>query len=250
MKLVNTLCVLATLPLSHVAQALTVYAAASLTEPLQHIATQYEKQHKQNVKLVFAASSTLARQIANGAPADIYISANQKWMNYLAKQGAIIASTRYDLVHNQLVLIAPASSDQANVELDTLQSLTPLLQGGRLALGNVDHVPVGIYARQALRKLTLWDSVKSHLAMSSNTRAALAFVERDATPLGIVYASDAHSSKQVRVLATFPDDSHEPIRYPVAQINEKDPSNTAFLAYLKTEEAQASLRRYGFKDAN
>ena len=236
----------------------TVFAAASLTEPMEKIAASYQRQYKSKVITVYAASSTLARQISRGAPADIFISANQQWMQYLVEQQKIVAGSLSALLANQLVLVAPLNSRLQSIDLHSDSELAEQLQKGRLATGNTEHVPVGIYAKQALQSLNLWDQVKNRLAMANNTRAALAFAERSAVPLAIVYKTDALSSKKVKVLATFPATSHLKIHYPMALIDNKKATKPAvqkdqasvFYRYLKSAAATAIFRQYGFTGIN
>lgn len=251
MKPFIVLCSLFTLLLSQHSYAATVYAAASLTQPLEILAKRYRAEHGGELKLVFAASSTLARQIASGAPADIFISANLRWMSYLEEQQWV--EQPVPLLQNRLALIAPLSSELQTVELNEQLDLAALLQGSRLAVGNIDHVPVGIYAHQALVSLGLWQQVERQLAMSSNTRAALALVERHAAPLGIVYTSDARASKRVKQIAAIPAQSHQPIVYPMALVVKNPPGDQhgqGFYRYLQSEAAHALFLEFGFKDAD
>jgi len=240
------------------AATVTVFAAASLTEPIEKIAASYQRQYKSKVITVYAASSTLARQISRGAPADIFISANQQWMQYLVEQQKTVPDSLSGLLANQLVLVAPLNSPLKSIDLSSNSELIEQLQKGRLATGNTEHVPVGIYAKQALKTLNLWDQLKSRLAMANNTRAALAFAERAAVPLAIVYKTDALSSNKVKILATFPAASHHKIHYPIALIHNKQTAKTptenhqasAFYRYLKSASAAAIFRQYGFTTLN
>ena len=240
------------------AKNITVYAAASLSESVTAIAKNYQQQHGEKITTVFAASSTLARQIARGAPADIFISANQKWMQYLVDQKKITKDNSINLLQNSLVIAAPANSTLEKFTLDSQTDLAALLRKGRLATGNTDHVPVGIYAKQALTSLGLWEGVKSKLALSSNTRAALAFIERKAVPLGIVYETDAQASSKVKTLAVVPQDSHDQILYPIALIQKVDQEPTKALTlkaqavykYFQSEPALVIFQQFGFKAVN
>lgn len=238
------------------AESVTIFAAASLTESLDKIAATFQQQYAIKVIKVYAASSTLARQIARGAPADLFFSANQRWMLYLQERNKIQQNTLFNVLENSLVLVAPLNSSITAIKVNAQFDLAERLNEGRLALGNPDHVPVGIYAKQALVNLKLWDSVQSKLAMSSNTRAALAFVERGAAPLGIVYKTDAQASAKVKSVANIPTTSHEKILYPLALTkNESDnkPAAKAFYAYLRSLEAANIFQQYGFtplKNAN
>jgi molybdate transport system substrate-binding protein len=229
------------------ADKVTVFAAASLTNALEEIAAQYKKTHGTDVVSSFASSSVLARQIEQGAPADLFISADQQWMDDAVAKKSMIDSTRYTLLGNDLVLIAPRSDSAKPVTINDQTNWKSLLKGERLAVGDPDHVPAGIYAKEALQKLGAWSSVSPALARASNVRAALALVERNETPYGIVYGSDAVASKKVQVVGTFPEDSHKPVEYPVAIVNDRDNAAVkAFYNYLKGPEAAAVFKQYGF----
>lgn len=228
------------------AQDLIVFAAASLKESLDQVAQTFQRANRQKVVVAYASSSALARQIENGAPADIFISADQDWMDYLATRRLIDAATRADLVRNRLVLIAPADS-KAKIDITPGFALAKLLGEGRLAIADPDHVPAGKYGRAALAKLGVWKSVENRLARAENVRAALIFVARGETPLGIVYQTDAYAEKKVRVIAQFPADTHPPIVYPVAvTAASKHPSAASFMSFLKAPEARAIFERFGF----
>lgn len=232
------------------AQNVTIFAAASLSESVSEIATAYNKHHQTKLTTVFAASSTLARQISRGAPADIFISANQKWMNYLIEQKKVTKENSIPLLQNSLVVATPINSTIVEFTLNSQTDLKKLLAKGRLATGNTDHVPVGIYAKQALLSLGLWDDVKRSLALSSNTRAALAFIERKAVPLGIVYKTDALASSKVKIAATIPLASHEKILYPLAMIergNKTTPQNISVYQFFQSDTAIAIFKQYGFE---
>jgi molybdate transport system substrate-binding protein len=229
------------------ADKVTVFAAASLTNALEEIAAQYKKTHGTDVVSSFASSSVLARQIEQGAPADLFISADQQWMDDAVAKKSMIDSTRYTLLGNDLVLIAPRSDSAKPVTINDKTNWKSLLKGERLAVGDPDHVPAGIYAKEALQKLGAWSYVSPALARASNVRAALALVERNETPYGIVYGSDALASKKVQVVGTFPEDSHKPVEYPVAIVNDRDNAAVkAFYNYLKGPEAAAVFKQYGF----
>lgn len=157
----------------------------------------------------FASSSTLARQIEAGAPADLFISADQKWMDYAVDKKSIDTASRQTLLGNSLVVVAPKASEQKDFTIDSKTNWTTLLNGGRLAVGDPEHVPAGIYAKEALQKLGAWETLSPKLAPAEDVRGALALVERNEAPLGIVYGSDAVASKGVKVVATFPEDSHK-----------------------------------------
>lgn len=224
-----------------------VFAAASLTNALQDIATQYQKEKTVDVVSSFASSSTLARQLEAGAPADLFISADQKWMDYAVAKDVIKNDTRETLLGNSLVVVAPEASPQGDITINAKTNWTSLLKGGRLAVGDPDHVPAGIYAKQALQKLAAWETLSPKLAPAEDVRGALILVERNEVPLGIVYGSDAVASKGVKVVGTFPEDSHQKVEYPIAMVKGHDnPTVTAFYRYLKGPEAAAIFQRYGF----
>lgn len=226
---------------------ITVFAAASLTNAMQDIAKEYQKEKHVEVVSSFASSSTLARQIEAGAPADLFISADQKWMDYAVDKKAIDTASRETLLGNSLVVVAPKASKQSSVTIDAKTDWTSLLQGGRLAVGDPEHVPAGIYAKEALQKLGAWETLSPKLAPAEDVRGALALVERNEAPLGIVYGSDAVASKGVKVVGTFPEDSHKKVEYPVAIVDgHKNATVTAFYDYLKGPQASAIFKQYGF----
>ncbi|PHM71489.1 molybdate ABC transporter substrate-binding protein [Xenorhabdus sp. KJ12.1] len=229
------------------AEKVTVFAAASLTNALNDIAEQYKKDTQGEVVASYASSSTLARQIEQGAPADLFISADQQWMDYISGKKLIIEDTRHTLLGNQLVLIAPKKSKLNKIDINQETKWSSLLAGEHLAVGDPDHVPVGIYAKESLQYLGAWDLVNPLLARTNNVRSGMALVEREEVPLGIVYGSDAVASKKVKVVGVFPQESHKPVEYPVAII--KGHENQAvqdFYDYLKTPEAVEIFTRYGF----
>ncbi|MGP9434121.1 molybdate ABC transporter substrate-binding protein [Ewingella sp. AOP8-B2-18] len=229
------------------ADKVTVFAAASLTNAMQDIAAQYQKEKGVQVVSSFASSSTLARQIEQGAPADLFISADQQWMDYSISKQQIVENTRYTLLGNELVLVAAKTSKIDNVEIDDKTQWTKLLGDSRLAVGDPDHVPAGIYAKEALQKLGAWSTLEPKLARASDVRGALALVEREEAPLGIVYGSDAIASKKVKVVGTFPASSHKPVEYPMAIVKDHEkPVVRAFYDYLKTPAASAIFKQYGF----
>lgn len=222
-----------------------VFAAASLTDALQAILGNYEKTAQVGVRFSFAASSVLARQIQEGAQADVFFSADIDWMDYLEKRNLIQVATRKNVVGNRLVLIAPAQS-QIKLKIAPHFALAAALGDGRLATGDPDSVPVGRYARAALETLGVWDQVASRIARAENVRVALLYVTRGEAPLGIVYASDALVDKGVRVVDTFPADTHQPIVYPIALTRSARPAAASFLSYLASPWAQEEFARYGF----
>lgn len=227
-----------------------VLAAASLQESLEVAAQAWaDKGHAKPV-LSFAATSALARQVEAGAPADLFISADEEWMDTLAARRLIRPGTRATVAGNRLVLIAPAGST-ARLSLRRGANLGALLGPGRLALADPQGVPAGRYAKQALVKLDLWGQVSSRIAAGDNVRAALSLVARGEAPLGIVYATDAKAEPKVRVIATFPAESHAPIRYPLAILANADHADAAgFRAFLLSPEGQAVFRSFGFTPAD
>lgn len=229
------------------ADNITVFAAASLTNAMQEIASRYKEEKGVTVVSSFASSSTLARQLEQGAPADLFISADQQWMDDAVAKKSVITRTRYTLLGNDLVLIAPRSAAAKAVTLNPQTDWKILLHGERLAVGDPDHVPAGIYAKEALQKLGAWEGVEPSLAPANNVRAALALVERNETPYGIVYGSDAVASDKVQVVGRFPADSHKPVEYPMAIVNDHDNAAVnAFYDYLKGPQAAAIFKHYGF----
>lgn len=227
-------------------EAPVILAAASLQESLEAAAKVWTAKGHAAPVLSFAASSALARQVEAGAPADLFISADEEWMDTLAGQGLIRPQTRATVLGNSLVLIAPVASKIALEPVPGLP-LAQALGGGKLALADPAGVPAGRYAKQALQKLGVWDQVAARVAAGDNVRAALALVARGEAPLGIVYVTDAAAEPRVRVVATFPAASHVPITYPVAVLKtSRSPDAEALRAFLLSAEAQAVFRRYGF----
>jgi molybdate transport system substrate-binding protein len=222
-----------------------VFAAASLTDVLADLSTAWEKTSGVKVKLSFAASSVLARQIEAGGRADVFLSADQEWMDYLHGRKLINPASRRDLVGNQLVLIAPADS-KLELAITRGFDLAGALGSGRLSTADPDTVPAGRYARAALASLGVWDQVAHRLVRAENVRAALIYVARGEAPLGIVYATDARIEAKVRVLATFPDNSHEPITYPAAATATAGPEAAAFLVFLRDRRAAPVWKKHGF----
>ena len=223
----------------------TVFAAASLTDALNRIGNAWQQNTGHTAAISFAASSVLARQIENSQGADTFISADTEWMDYLDKRGLIVRDTRRNLLGSHLVLVAPAES-KASVTIAPHFALAEALHGERLAVADPGSVPAGKYAKAALTKLGVWSSVADHLAPAENVRAALAYVARGEAPLGIVYSTDATAEPRVRVIATFPDDTHPPIVYPVALTKDAKPLAREFLHYLEGPEASAVFRKSGF----
>lgn len=222
--------------------SLTIFAAASLTEVVDTLAHRYAEAHAIPVKTSLAASSILARQIEAGARADVFISADREWMDYLADRGLVDAPTRSDLLGNRLVLVAPATAAiRPDPDLPALLRRTALL-----ATGDPDFVPVGRYARAALESLGVWPELRERLVRAENVRAALAFVARGEAGLGIVYATDARIEPRVKVVATFPPGTHPAIVYPVAIVHGARPQAGAFVQYLRSAEARALFEAAGF----
>jgi molybdate transport system substrate-binding protein len=247
MRFLLALCLLLT-PLAARAQELTVFAAASLTDAMKDISAQWAQAGHPALRMSFGSSSTLARQIEQGAPANIFASADEKWMDYLADKNLIVTDTRKDLLGNDLVLVVPADKPQ-HVTIGPGFNLVGMLgPNGRVATGDPAHVPVGIYAEQALKKLGIWDAVSPHLARADDVRSALLLVERGEAPAGIVYATDAAVSKAVMVAGTFPANSHDPVSYPFAVVKAGDtPEARELITYLSGPEARAIFVKRGFK---
>lgn len=229
------------------AEKITVFAAASLTNALQDIAEHYQQGKSVRIVSSFASSSTLARQIEQGAPADLFISADQQWMDYAIDKQQMVKESRYTLLGNDLVLIAAKESKPDRITITPQTDWRRLLAGGRLAVGDPDHVPAGIYAKEALQNLKAWPLLAPTLARANNVRSAMALVERQEAPLGIVYGSDAIASNKVQVIGVFPASSHKPVEYPMAIVNGHDtPTVSAFYTYLKSPQVAAIFQRYGF----
>ncbi|MGH8686535.1 MAG: molybdate ABC transporter substrate-binding protein [Burkholderiales bacterium] len=232
---------------AHAQSPVVVFAAASLKNALDEAATRAPVP----AVVSYASSSTLAKQIANGAPAEIFISADLQWMDYLEKRDRVRKGSRGNLLGNRLVLIAPAAS-AARATIEAGFPIARLLgRQGRLALGDPTHVPAGKYAKAALESLGVWDSVKGRLAPAENVRAALALVARAEAPLGVVYSTDAAAEPRVRVVGTFPERSHPPIIYPVAIMKTaKGERADLFLEYLDSPTARGIFKKYGFTPLN
>lgn len=228
-------------------QPIVVFAAASLKNALDEIAGDWSKANKTEVKISYAASSALAKQIENAAPADIFISADLDWMDYIEKKNLVKKNTRVSLLGNTLVLIASKDAKNKEVKIAPNFDLAGLLGDKRLAMAAVATVPAGKYGKAALEKLGVWKSVEGKIAEAENVRAALAFVSRGETPYGIVYRTDAASDKGVIIAGTFPDGSYPPIIYPVAQLEtSKNAKAAEFQKALSTPSAQAIFKKHGF----
>jgi molybdate transport system substrate-binding protein len=230
------------LPIPAFAADITVFAAASLAEAMNRLAADYSKRSGRHVAVSLAASSALARQIEASAGADLFICADEEWMDYLNKRRLLAAGTRKNLLGNRLVLIAPAGAPA--ISLKPGFDLKGALKNGRLAIADPATVPAGRYGRQALTALGAWDGVP--LAPAENVRVALAYVARGEAPLGVVYETDARAEPKVRVAAVFPAGSHAPIRYPVALIRDAKPAARGFLDYLSSPAARAVFTGAGF----
>lgn len=236
------------MPVAARAQNVTIFAAASLTDALKDAAAVWQRQGHPPLRLSFASSSTLARQIAQGAPADIFASADEKWMDYLASRKLIVPKTRKDLFGNDLVLVVPADHPRHVTIRKGFDLMALLGPNGRLAVGDPTHVPAGIYAKQALTWLGVWQQVKGHLAPALDVRAALLLVERDEAPAGIVYSTDAASTKGVMTAGVFPNDSHKPIAYPFAIVKGHDtPEARALLKFLESPAGLSIFAARGFR---
>lgn len=244
LSLVAAFCALATpvLTVPALADDFTVFAAASLKDALDEIAADWQKTSGDKISISYAGSSQLARQIQEGAPADLFISAAVNWMDELEKSDNIDPASRTDLLGNTLVLVA--AKDAAPVDIAALPAD---LGEGKLAMALVDSVPAGQYGKEALTNLGLWDQLQPNVAQADNVRAALALVATGEAPYGIVYATDAVAEPKVSVVATFPADSHKPIIYPAAVVKGSDSTDAgAFLTSLREEPARAVLEKQGF----
>jgi molybdate transport system substrate-binding protein len=224
---------------------LLVFAAASLTDVLGELSPAFEKESGIAVKISFAASSALARQIEGGAAADVFVSADPEWMDYLQTRQLLAEASRRDLVGNRLVLIAPADS-KVELRIAPQFELVAALGEGRLSTGDPDTVPAGKYAKAALSSLGVWESVERKLVRAENVRSAMMYVSRGEAPLGIVYSSDALVDPKVRVVGTFPEKSHPPITYPASAMKAAKPAAASYLEYLGSKEAAATWKRFGF----
>jgi len=230
---------------SALAEGVTVFAASSLKTALDEIVDTFETETTISVTLSYAGSSTLARQIQNGAPADIFFSANKDWMDVLEAEELIAPNTRRTALGNTLVLIAAEAGPVEELSPDS--DLVNWLDGARLAMALVDAVPAGLYGRAALQRLGLWDQIADQVAQTDNVRAALALVALGAAPYGLVYATDAGADPSVHIRATIPETSHPPIRYPVASVKGRESRATPFLDHLQTPESRAIFQRHGFQ---
>ena len=227
-------------------KTITVFAPASMTNALDDVDAAFTKQTGIKVVTSYDASSVLMKQIEGGAPADAFISANLKWMDYGVEKKVINESTRINLLGNVLVLIAAKDSKIDHVDIEPGFGLAKLVDDGGIATGDVEAVPVGLYAKAALEKLGVWPSVESKMVMTVNVRAALAHCARRRAPLSIVYATDAKIEPGVKVVGVFPDNSHDPIIYPVAATVNAKPGTIQYLAFLRSAAAKSIFEGYGF----
>ena len=248
MRCMLTVLFLGWAPVAACAQNLIVFAAASLKDALDQTVQSYERNTGNKVAVSYAASSVLAKQIENGAPAALFISADMDWMDYLAERKLINPASRINLLKNSLVLIVPANST-IQVKIAPNFPLAELLGSGRLVMAHPEHVPAGKYGRAALQTLGVWDSVKNQIAPAENVRAALTLVSRGEAPLGIVYRTDALADSNVRIVAEFPANTHPPIIYLAAlTASSAHPEAANLLAYLGSAAGRAIFQKYGFQN--
>jgi molybdate transport system substrate-binding protein len=226
--------------------SLTVFAAASMKNALDEVDAAYTAKTGVKISASYAASSVLAKQIEQGAPADVFVSADTDWMDYAIGKKNINEPTRVNLLGNSIVLIAPKDSKIDNVAIGPGFDLSKLVGDGKIATGDVKAVPVGKYAQAALEKLGAWQAASPKFAMAESVRAALALVARGEAVLGIVYSTDAKVEPGVKIVGTFPADSHPAIIYPVAATSTAKPDAAGYLAFLKTQAAKAIFEKYGF----
>lgn len=228
-------------------ETLRVYAASSMTNAVTSLVEEFKQQYQLDIMTVFGATSSLARQIEHGAPADIYIAANTKWVDHLVRRQVVKSDAVTNIASNQLVV----ASKQQGLKLDLYQVqdwLTILSDGQRLAIAEPNAVPAGIYARQSLQSLGVWNSVNSKLAPTNNVRVALTLIEREEVPIGIVYQTDVQQSKELKVVAELPDQSHQPIVYPMIRLTDRSAS-VLFADFVTGVQGQAILAQYGFLPA-
>ncbi|OCP63697.1 molybdate ABC transporter substrate-binding protein [Vibrio parahaemolyticus] len=231
---------------TNAATDLKVYVASSMTNAIDEIAQDFKEKYDVTVTPVYGGSSSIARQIINGAPADVFISANTKWMDYLVDEGVIDGDNVTNLVRNSLVLIAPQTSSLAVFNFADAKAWEAALNGSRLALGNPTSVPAGMYAKESLTTLGVWKEIQTKVAPAKNVRLALALVERGEAPLGVVYKTDAQLTSKVKIVGEFASDTHAAIVYPAAVVNDSTESRQ-FFQYLKSEDAKRVFAHYGFQ---
>jgi molybdate transport system substrate-binding protein len=241
------LCAMTTTQPAHAMEKLSVFAAASLRNALDEINATFRKASGITVVASYAATSALVKQIEQGAPADIFMSADLNWMDYAVEHKLVKPDTRMNLLGNRLVLIAPKDATLDHIDIKAGFDLGKLAGDGRIAVADVKAVPAGRYAQAALEKLGAWKAAKPKLAMAENVRATLAFVARNETPVGIVYETDAKVEPKVKIVGIFPEDSHPPITYPMAATADtKNPQVTRYLHFLRSSTAKAIFEKYGF----
>lgn len=231
---------------TNAATDLKVYAASSMTNAIDEIAQDFKEKYDVTVTPVYGGSSSIARQIINGAPADVFISANTKWMDYLVDEGVIDGDNVTNLVRNSLVLITPQTSSIAVFNFADAKAWEAALNGSRLALGNPTSVPAGMYAKESLTTLGVWKEIQTKVAPAKNVRLALALVERGEAPLGVVYKTDAQLTSKVKIVGEFASDTHAAIVYPAAVVKDSTESRQ-FFQYLKSEDAKRVFAHYGFQ---
>ena len=232
-------------------ETLTVFAAASTKNALDEVNAAFTKASGIKVTASYAASSALAKQLENGAPADVFLSADLKWMDYAAEKKAIKPETRANLLGNKLVLIAGKDSKLNNVQIGQVAigpgfDIAKLAGDGRIAVADTKAVPAGVYAKEALEKLGAWRAAEPKLAQAENVRATLAYVARGETPIGIVYETDAKVEPNVKIIGTFPEESHKPVTYPVAATVNAKADAAKYLDFLRSGAAKAVFEKYGF----
>lgn len=228
------------------AESISIYAASSMTNAVNDLIAAYQAEHDVHVVPVYGGSSSLARQIERGAPADVFLSANEKWVSHLIAKQVVKRDNVTLLAGNQLVLIKPAQSEQKPFDVASQTEWQSVLKDARMAVGNTDAVPVGIYSKEVLTHLGVWETVQPKLAQTNNVRLALALVERGEAPLGMVYKTDAILTDNVAIVTTFDPALHSAIHYPLVQITESDTSR-AFVEFLRSDKAKAVLEHYGFR---
>ncbi|OJX68627.1 molybdate ABC transporter substrate-binding protein [Magnetospirillum sp. 64-120] len=230
------------------AEEVVVFAAASLTNALNEVGAAFAAKTGHTMKPSYAASSGLAKQIEQGAPAHVFASADLKWMDYLTEKKLVSPDARFDLLGNTLVLIAPADSKTGSMALTEKTDIAALVGSERIATGNPESVPVGLYFKKAMETAGQWDKVKGRVAAADSVRGALAFVERGEVPYGVVYGTDAAVTSKVKVVGTFPDTLYGQIVYPFGQVSGKETAGSkAFLQFVQSAEAKGVFAKYGFK---
>jgi molybdate transport system substrate-binding protein len=229
-------------------KSIVVFGAASLTDALTEVGSAFTKESGIEIKPSFAASSALAKQVESGAPADVFFPADEEWMDYLEKKQLLTPGSRHDVLANKLVLVAPSTST-ASVKITTGPKLVAAIGDARVATGDPDSVPVGKYAKAALTKLGAWESLEKRLVRAENVRVALAYVARGEAAFGIVYLIDARIDKNVKLLDTFPENTHPPILYPIALTAKASPDAARFAQFASSKQAAAIFEKYGFTRA-